>query len=172
MKKTQITNYKGLKKFYFDKIISDIILTGNLKLSNKKVLDFGCGEKRLQYKLKKKILNYDINPIYSDFEDYNGLEFDIIVFNHVLMYLTQDEIKELFQKIYKKNPKCEFLIGIGKQNFLSKILKNITFNINAHVGTISSYNEQLKIIEENLKIIKKKNIYFMTDLIFAKFRNN
>ena len=88
------------------------------------------------------------------------------------MYLTQDEIKELFQKIYKKNPKCEFLIGIGKQNFLSKLLKNITFNINAHVGTVSSYNEQLKIINENLKIIKKKNIYFMTDLIFAKFMNN
>ena len=57
--------------------------------------------KRLQFKLKK-ILNYDINSIYSDFEDYSGLEFDIIVINHVLMYLTQDEIKELFQKIYKK----------------------------------------------------------------------
>ena len=42
------------------------------------------------------------NSIYSDFEDYSGLEFDIIVINHVLMYLTQDEIKELFQKIYKK----------------------------------------------------------------------
>ena len=39
MKKTQITNYKGLKKFYFDKIINDIILTGNLRHSNKKVLD-------------------------------------------------------------------------------------------------------------------------------------
>ena len=36
MKKTQITNYKGLKKFYFDKIINDIILTGNLRHSNKK----------------------------------------------------------------------------------------------------------------------------------------
>ena len=171
MKKTQITNYKGLKKFYFDKIINDIILTGNLRHSNKKVLDFGCGEKRLQFKLKKKILNYDINSIYSDFEDYSGLEFDIIVINHVLMYLRKMKSKNYFRKSIK-NPKCEFLIGIGKQNFLSKLLKNITFNINAHVGTVSSYNEQLKIINENLKIIKKKNIYFMTDLIFAKFMNN
>ena len=39
------------------------------------------------------------------------------------MYFTKTEVDHFFEEILKKNPNCEFIIGIGKQNFLSKILK-------------------------------------------------
>lgn len=51
---TQVTKYKGFKKIYFDKIIKEIIKIGNLESTNFKILDYGCGEKRLEQNLKKK----------------------------------------------------------------------------------------------------------------------
>ncbi len=169
MIKAQTTKYIGIKKFYFDRILKGIITIGNLIYSNKIILDFGCGEKRLEFLLKRKIHNYDIKPEYSEIKDYLSLNFDIIIINHVLMYFTKTEIKNFFEEILKKNPNCEFIIGIGKQNFLSKILKNLTFNFKAHEGTMSNYSDQLEVIKKYLYIMKKKNICFMTDIFYAKF---
>ena len=170
MNKTKTTNYSGISKFYFDKIISEIIFLGEINSSNKKILDFGCGEKRLETMLNKKIYNYDINPSYNEVDNLTSINFDIVVMNHVLMYLSRNQIEILFTKFISKNPNCEFLIGIGKQNYVSLIAKSITLNFKAHQGTISSYNEQLDAINNSMNIIKsKKNIFFMTDLFLCKF---
>ena len=48
-----VTHYKGVSKIYFDTIISNIIRIGNLETKNL-ILDYGCGEKRVEKKLKKK----------------------------------------------------------------------------------------------------------------------
>ncbi len=168
---TQATKYKGFKKFYFDKILKEIIKIGNLELTNFKILDYGCGEKRLEQNLKKKILNYDLNEKYTEISSFLDKNFDIMIINHVLMYMSRDEINKLFNEIYSVNSNCQFIIGIGKQNLFSKLAKNITLNFNAHSGTISSYNDQYKIIENKMKIIKeKRNIFFMTDIFLTHFK--
>ena len=168
---TQATKYKGFKKFYFDKILKEIIKIGNLELTNFKILDYGCGEKRLEQNLKKKILNYDLNEKYTEISSFLDKNFDIMIINHVLMYMSRDEINKLFNEIYSVNSNCQFIIGIGKQNLFSKLAKNITLNFNAHSGTISSYNDQYKIIENKMKIIKeKRNIFFMTDIFLTQFK--
>ena len=46
--------YKGFGKIYFEKIIKEIISIGNLKINEKKILDYGCGVKYLEKLLKKK----------------------------------------------------------------------------------------------------------------------
>ena len=56
MNKTQTTNYTGISKLYFDKIISEIISLGKLNSSKKKILDFGCGEKQLEKMLNKRYI--------------------------------------------------------------------------------------------------------------------
>lgn len=166
----QITKYSGIKNIYFNKILFEIIRIGNLNSSKRKVLDYGCGEKQLQKILNKKIINFDINPNFTEIENIKNSFFNIIVFNHVLMYMNKKEISELFDNIRKINPKCEFVIGIGKQNFISKIAKTITFNFDAHLGTVSSYEEQLDVVKEKTSIINlKKNIYYMTDIYYTKF---
>lgn len=168
---TQATKYKGFKKFYFDKILKEIIKIGNLELTNFKILDYGCGEKRLEQNLKKKILNYDLNEKYTEISSFLDKNFDIMIINHVLMYMSRDEINKLFNEIYSVNSNCQFIIGIGKQNLFSKLAKNITLNFNAHSGTISSYNDQYKIIENKMNIIKeKRNIFFMTDIFLTHFK--
>ncbi len=166
----QITKYTGIKNLYFNRILYEIIKIGNLHSLEKKILDYGCGEKQLQKLLNKKIINYDINPYLSEIDNIENVNFNIIIFNHVLMYMHKDRIAKLLDYIKSFNPNCEFIIGIGKQNFLSKIAKNITLNFDAHAGTISSHKEQLGIIRQKMKIIKsKKNIFYMTDIYYAKF---
>jgi len=166
---SQITSYKGIKKIYFNKILSEIIKIGNLKNNNKIILDYGCGEKHLSKLLNKQILNYDIKPELTEIKNIDSNKFDIIVINHVLMYLTKNEIQELFNKIHNLNSSCIFIFGIGKQNIISKIAKTITFNFYAHSGTITSYSDQLELVKKNFKIIKKKNIFFMTDIFLSEY---
>ena len=94
----------------------------------------------------------------------------IVIFNHVLMYFNPNEIDKLFKKMYEKNRNCEFVIGVGRQNIVSKLAKVFTFNFKAHAGTLSTYKEQLEIIEKHMKILKyKKNIFFMTDIYYTRF---
>ena len=166
---SKITSYKGISKFYFEKILEEIIKIGDLKNDNKKILDYGCGERELQKKLNKKIFNYDIRPEYSELENINNIDFDTIIINHVFMYLSEVEIDDLLTRIYQINPSCTFIIGIGKQNLLSKIAKNLTLNFNAHEGTLLSYNQQLELIKKRLEIVNFKNVYYMTEIIYAKF---
>ena len=120
------THYVGIEKIYYDALILNIIKIGDLKNKNF-ILDYGCGEKRLQEKLKKKILNYDKNSKYSDHKDINNLNYEIVILNQVLMYLTLEEIYKLFKKFYSINPKIEFIIGMGKQNLISKIFRIFTY---------------------------------------------
>ena len=50
MRYSPVTKYRGLGLIYFDHIIDEIIKIGNLN-SKSNILDYGCGEKRIQYKL-------------------------------------------------------------------------------------------------------------------------
>ena len=64
-----------------------------------------------------------------------------------------------------------FIVALGKQNLLSKILKYLTFNKNAHKGTLISYKDQKSYINDRFDIIShKKNIFFMTDVINFTFK--
>ena len=166
------TNYNSFfQRVYFSSIINNIISFGELRDTNKIILDFGCGQKVLSKKLKGVIvLNSDIKPEYSDYETYSNLKFDIIVFNHVLMYLYPNQIESLMDEIKLISPKCKIIVGLGKQNFLSKVGKFITGNINAHIETRSSYNTEIEILSRKTKINKiKKNIFFMTDIYCGEF---
>ena len=92
--------YTGLQSFYFASVISNVIKIGNLDNNNKIILDFGCGVKVLSKKLpQKKIINYDVNPNYTEHDDYKKLFFDIVVFNQVLMYMDKKEIVSTFENI-------------------------------------------------------------------------
>ena len=166
------TNYTIFpQRYYFLSAINNIIKIADLKNTNKTILDFGCGQKIFSKILKnKKIINYDIKPEYTECESYEDLHFDIVIFNHVLMYLPPHEIIELLDKIKKINPNCEIIAGLGKLNFISKIAMIMALHFRAHRDTISTYKEQVNILKNKPKLIKKKgNIFFMTDIYYLKF---
>tara|TARA_B110000967_G_C18707434_1_gene470978 strand:- start:415 stop:750 length:336 start_codon:yes stop_codon:yes gene_type:complete len=105
-----VTNYKGIFKFYYLKIINKIINIGNLSNINGNILDFGCGEKQLQKTLGIKIINYDINPDYSEINNYKKFNYEVIIINQVFMCMTKKEIYEFFN-IQKNKQKCKDYCG-------------------------------------------------------------
>jgi len=174
LKQFPTTDYKKFpQRYYFVSVAKNIIKIANLQNTAKTILDFGCGQKII-YKILKnhKIINYDIKAEYTECDSYDNLHFDIVIFNHVLMYLHPDEIRELLNKIKKLNPNCEIILSLGKQNIISKIVMYLALNFDAHKDTRSTYKEQMEIFLEKTILIKKKlNVFAMTDIYYAKFKN-
>ena len=117
-------------------------------------------------------MNYDTNKSLSDKIDYKDLVFDIVIFNHVLMYMEDEEILSMFRNVKKMNAKCKFVIGIGKEGFVNKLAAILALNFKAHKGTKNNYKNQLNLIKSNMNIIDiKKNIFFMTDVFYTSFKD-
>jgi hypothetical protein len=156
---------------YFFAIAKKIIEIGDLNNSTKKILDYGCGEKIFTKLLKRDdIVNYDIKEEYTEIDNYEKSFFNVAIFNHVLMYMSKKEIVEELIKIKRINKNTELILSLSKQNFLSKIAMYLQFKFDAHKDTISSYNDQIEIFFEHCEFIKKKNIFFMTDVFLFKFK--
>ncbi len=172
LNKIPTTDYNDFfQKVYFISIIKNIIKIANLEDTKKIILDFGCGQKVLSKTLKNvKVLNYDIKEEFSDLKSYKNLEFDMVVFNHVLMYMKPREISDLLDELKEMNPNSELIVGLGKQNIVSKIGKFLTGNYKAHENTMSTYEEQISILQKKTTFLKKEsNIFFMTDIYYTKF---
>ena len=171
MNKYPITNYtKFHEKIYFLRIARKIIETGDLIKTQKTILDFGCGNKIFSQLLPgKKIYNYDINPDLSEIGHWEKIKFDIVIINHVLMYLNKKQINNLFKKFKKIKPKTTFLIGIGTQNILSKI-GTFCINKSAHRNTKINFFDQINIIKKKLLIHEECNVFFsMTKIYYCSF---
>jgi hypothetical protein len=173
LKNFPVTNYHQFpQKYYFLSIVNNIIKIANLTKTKKIILDYGCGNRIFSKILQnKKIINYDINPLLSDVKNYENYKFNIVIFNHVLMYVKPKEIGKLFDKIKKINPKCEIIVSLSRQNILSKIAMLLTFSLKAHENTNSTYAEQVKEIVKKTTTKKKKlKIFGITDIFYLKFK--
>ena len=129
-KQFRTTDYSKItQKYYFEHVAKKIIEIAKLQNTSKTILDFGCGQKIFSRLLKNdKIINYDIKPEYTECESYENLHFDIVIFNHVLMFLYPYEIEELLDKIKRLNPNCEMILSLSKQNIISKIAMYLTLS--------------------------------------------
>ena len=164
--------YKGLSGIYFNRAIDSIITIGNLKGTSKIILDFGCGLGVLKKKLKSKsnIVNYDKNKKFSEINNWKNVKFDIFVSNQVFYQFSEKKLETIIKEIKKKNSKTLFIVGISKRSLLNKIGKFLLFKFNAHKNTILTYEKELFILMKHLKIIKKKNIFFLSDIFLMKFK--
>ena len=169
------TDYTKIpSKYYFLSVAKNIIKIADLERTKKTILDFGCGHKIFSKLLiNQKIINYDIKPELTECESYENLHFDIVIFNHVLMYMYPAEVEQLLDKIKNINPNCELILSLGKQNLISKIAMFLSLHFKAHDNTRSSYKEQIDIFIKKTELIKKKtNVFAMTDIYYSKFKVN
>ena len=170
-----VTEYRFPQKIYFHAVlkkIAKLVCKSPGKPLN--VIDFGCGTGLLKSFIKKldstiEVTGYDIDASLSEIEDPWAIPYDIWVFNHVLMYMTEVEISELMLRIKLVNPDALIIIGAGRQNYLSKMGSKI-LNSDAHNSTISSIAVQINGIEQQLKIINKNCVFLMTDIMSCQFK--
>lgn len=163
------TKYSGISSLYFYKLISEIIKIYELNKKDCKILDYGCGEKVLSKKIKN-VLNYDINPTYNEVENLSNVEFDIVVMNYVLMYMSNQNIESLFKFFYNKNSNLKIIFGLGTNNFFINMAAKIIYSKNAYQGTKTSYKNQIYLIRKYFNIIKEKNFLGATHICLAQFK--
>lgn len=167
-----ITKHGIISGFYFNYIIKNIF---ELILTNKKVriLDFGCGYGYLKKKLKKniniKIINFDIIKELTEINDWKKVDFDYLVSTHVFMYLGPKKLNKLLLDLKRHNKKLKLITTISRQGLLNSIGKFILNEPNAHKGTLLNYNNELKLLKKKMRVIKKKNILFLSDIYLLEF---
>jgi 2-polyprenyl-3-methyl-5-hydroxy-6-metoxy-1,4-benzoquinol methylase len=172
------TQHNFVSKLYFNAIFKvicrrlDHFASNRFKSSRNhkvRVLDFGCGKGYFkQYCIDKNfddltITNYDINPILSDIDDPLADTFDVVVLNHVIMYLTCAELTELIKLLTRKGSLIIF--GISKASKLTSVVAYILGYKNAHQGTTMSYEKQVAIVSGLLDVTYKGSIFGATVII-------
>ena len=169
-----INHYKGLQGIYFNRILKNIISIGKLVERRKlKILDFGCGLKKLKNMLYPFDLNYigfDIDKRFTEVKNWEKIDFDIIVANAVLMYMTKQEIEAFVKQLYKHNPNVELIFSATKMNFITKAIKFIRGEIDGYADAKTSYQEQLNILIKYFQIINKKTLLGMNDVYLMRFK--
>ncbi len=164
--------YKGLKGIYFYKILNTIIKIGNLKNRDVKILDFGCGTGKLKLLIPDKVVGYDILPDLSEIYNWKKIKFDVVVANAVFYLFSSEELRKFLKELYKHNPKVEMIFVTKKENpVLNNILKYIVNEPDAHAGTKLSPKEELDILKENMRIIKKSSVFLMANVYLMKFKD-
>ena len=167
-----VTKPNIFSKFYFNFIYKKI---ANLINKNEKkiILDFGCGEGFLKKKYISKfheVFNYDIKKEYSEIENWKKVDFDLIIFCQVLMYLDKKEILDIFSHINSRKKNIEIIILFSNQNILNKLGSIILNHPDAHKNTITSPLDEENLAIDNFYKINIKN-FFLFKLLYLKSKN-
>ena len=166
-----VTKPNLVSKFYFDFIYKKIANLIN-KYEKKIILDFGCGEGFLKKKYIGKfheVINYDIKKKYSKIENWKNVDFDLIIFCQVLMYLDKDDILDIFNNINSRK-NIEVIILFSNQNILNKLGSIILNHPDAHKNTITSPLDEENLAINNFHKVNIKN-FFLFKLLHLKSKN-
>ena len=161
--------YRGIKGIYFRRILRTIIRIGNLDQREAGILDFGCGVGKLKTILGKKVISYDSIKELSEVSDWRTQKFDVLVANEVLYLFSPAEIREFVMEVYKANPNAEVIVGISTHGILNKIAAFLSGMADAHDGTKTPPQEQVRILTERMQILKKRKVFFMCDVYLLSF---
>lgn len=169
MKDFRKNYYSGLKGFYFYSILKCIIKIGGLRKRDVKILDFGCGVGKLKKLLGDKVVGYDIIPELSDVDDWRKVDFDVVVANEVFYLFSEEELRTFLNELYNCNPKVDLIVGISRQGVLNNFLKILAGQKNAHDGTKLMPYDELRILKDRMKVVKKRTVFFMCDIYLMRF---
>lgn len=165
-----IDHYKGIQGIFFYKVLHKIIQIGKLnERSALKVLDFGCGLKKLKPYVTNYI-GYDIDKRFTEIKDWRDADFDVVVANAVFMYMSRKELETFIKQLYKHNPNAELIFATTKMNLITKTFKFITSQLKGYADTKLSYKEQMKLLTQYFDIIKKKTILGLNDIYLLRYK--
>ncbi len=151
-----------ITRWYFrGKVYVAIKLAGLLKKDI--ILDYGCGGGWLEKKLANyKIYGYDINPEKTFIKDYRKIKASKIFALDVFEHIPVNEIKKIINSFKKLNNKFELIVSIPTENWISRKIRKLVGKKEIPDEHITKYDEILKILNQNFKLIKKVNFFTVT----------
>ena len=171
----KLENTYGHKNFivrwYFRwKVMTAILLAGLTK--EDVILDYGCGGGWLEKKLANfKIYGYDINPKKTFIKDYKKIKPSKIFALDVFEHISKKEIVKIVNSFKKLNNKFELIVSIPTENWISRKIRRLVGKKEIPDEHITKYNEILKILNENFKLIKKVNFFTVTHTFLFGYDN-
>lgn len=168
-----VTQYTGLASFYFRHLLKQLVKIGGLDRSGITILDFGCGYGELKQLLcNATVVGFDIIPELSDVEDWQTVSFDVLVANQVFYSFSVESLEDLLQKLRKKNPSLQLVVGVSRQGLLNNIGKYILGRPSAHSGTRISPEREIEIFGKYCDIIWRKNVWNLSDVYLLTFKSS
>jgi len=173
---TDNLNATYLNKNFLVRIFSRTKINLAIKLANLKeedlILDFGCGAGWLKNKLKNfgySVIGYDITPEHSDVDDYTKIKPTKIFAMDVWEHISKEEIRNVVKNFKKMNSNFELITAIPTENFLSRKVRKFLGKSERVADHITPIKEILKILNSELKLVKKIN--FLSVSWIGKFKN-
>lgn len=169
-----ITKHENVSSIYFNNIFDNIIKCVELNKKNRiKILDFGCGngylKKRLGKNKKIKVIGYDIVRELSDVQNWKLVNFDYFVSCQVFTYFKRKKLENIIKYLKKNRLKSKVIVAITRQGWLNKLGAFILNEPEAHTNFNLTPKQELEILTKYMKIIKKINIFFLTDIYVLEF---
>ena len=166
-----VTSYSGLSKFYFERLLKQIIKIGDLQKTESSILDFGCGVGELKRILgRPNVIGYDIVPELTDIVDWRLASFDILVANQVFYSFSEEDLSDLLAQLEKVNPNLSIIVGISRQGWLNNIGKLLLGRPDAHSATKLNPREEVEVLMKKCTIVKSKNIMNLANIYLMRFK--
>jgi hypothetical protein len=166
LQKNHITKGNIISKFYFNLIY--FLISNLINYKNKLVLDFGGGLGFLEKKLIKKgakVVVYDKVKELSKVDDYRNINFDIIIFCQVLMYIEEYNIIKIFNNIKLRNKNIIVITCFSQQTLINKIFAFLLGHSKPHDDTVLFPKMENKIFNEFFIKIKEVNFYLFKIIV-------
>ena len=164
-------NKNLITRIYFRKKIDASIRIANLKKEDI-ILDFGCGAGWLEKKLKNfNIIGYDINPEKTFIKDYRKIKPTKIFCLDVFEHIPPSEIIKIIENFKKMNDRFQIIVSIPTGNFLSRKIRKFVGKTEVPKEHITSYNQILDILKNNLELKKKINFFTVTKIFLFEYVN-
>ena len=80
------------------------------------------------------------------------------------------KIYNLIVYLKKKLPDLRLIVVISRQSFLNNIGKFILNEVNAHKGSKLGPSLELKILKQHCIVLRKINIFFLSDIYLLCFK--
>ena len=95
--------------------------------------------------------------------------FDYFISTQVFVYFTKKKLNQLVIYLKKNYPNVKVIITISNQGWLNKLGAYILNEPEAHTNFRLTPDQEIKIFKKHMKIIKKKNILFLSKMYLLKF---
>lgn len=164
-------NKNPLTRLFFRTKNNIAIRIANLKKTDI-ILDFGCGAGFLKNKLKSEgynVTGYDITPGHSDIKDYRKIKPNKIFALDVFEHISEEEIRKILEDFKKMNNNFELIVAIPTENWISRKIRKLlgkSERVKEHITPIKNI---LRILNSELKLIKRFN--FLSISYVGRFKN-
>ena len=117
-----------------------------------------------------KIIIYDKVKELSEINDYKKVNFDIIIFCQVLMYIDENEVKKIFNYLNSLEREITIITCFSQQTLVNKVFGYLLGHPNPHEDTVLFPDRENEIFKKYF--IKKKELnFYLFKLIISKSKN-